>query len=120
MTPQLERAIRKFINAVRENPKFKAEALEFLTAVENEFNALEDEIDTFHKTIATLIADERLYLDILQMYGVNLNKLGTMPITKLKNEIEWAKTSGYIHIPERLIPYVNQIEPETASNYEWI
>jgi hypothetical protein len=120
MTPQLERAIRKFINTVRENPKFKADALEFLAAVENEFNGLEAEIDTFHQTISTLIADERLYLDILQMYGVNLNKLGVIPITTLKDEIEWAKTSGYIHIPERLIPYVEQIEPETVSNYQWI
>lgn len=119
---QLESAIRQFVYAIRENPKFKAEALAFIKAVEKDFNALENEINQFHKTIAGLLQDEKLYLDILQMYGVNLNKLGTTSIEKLKWETQWAKESGYIHIPERLVPYVSIKDSEMgkAEDYQWI
>jgi hypothetical protein len=101
-TPEFQRAIKRYIFALRDQPEAKATALEFVAEVEKELAVCELQINEMHETIKSLIENEKLLLDVLQMYGVSLDKLGGKPVTQLKATIEDCKELGHFVIPENL------------------
>jgi hypothetical protein len=107
-------AVRKYIHTVRDNQAMKDAAKELLTALEKEITAMEQELIDAHFEISELIRDERFLLDVLQSYGVDLNRLGNRPVELLKAQIQYAK-KGEFTVPELLAEF----KKNRTLNYKW-
>ena len=92
---------KAFINAVRQHPEVRQAAEGYINALNKHISGLEMEI--FHRDIriAELLNDISLHVDVLQSYGVDLGRIGSLPIYSLLSQVQSGETGTYT-IPEKL------------------
>lgn len=113
-------AVRKFINAVRNNPAFLKDADEFIKVIETEISWLESELNKQSQLLSQSIKDERYLLDIMQMYGIDLNVIGLAHPETIKEQIKTAKYHDHLIVPDRLKKHVKQLLIKKTDNYKWL
>jgi hypothetical protein len=117
---QLEAAIKRFVHAVRDNPQFLEAANKFIKAAEAEIMWLESELNEYAAIYSELVKDERFLLHVMQLYGIDLNNVGTINIENLKEQIKAVKQSRKVKVPERLRPILGKRYAQTHDDYEWL
>ena len=92
---------KAFINAIRKHPEIREAAEAYIQTINKHISGLEMEILHRDVRIAELLSDISLHVDVLQSYGVDLGRIGSLPIYSLLSQIQSGENGTYT-IPEKL------------------
>ena len=109
MTPdkRLDMATHRLIASIKQHPQLKKPAVDFAKEIEGILADYSMEALHLHHKIAYLIKCEKVLIDIMQGYGIDIQQALGQSDYQIYSHIELGK-KGLYKIPEKLKPYVEQ------------
>lgn len=109
MSPQSEYKIKsireQMIRAAANNNHLKADIIKFANEVNTVIKDLERETLDLELALISQIKSERVLLNLMEAYGIDLSHALRGPDSAILSRIELSKT-GTVMIPEKLIPFI--------------
>jgi len=104
---RLDLATSRLIASIKQHPQLRKPAVDFAKEIEGILaeHAMEN-LQMYHK-IAYLIKCEKLLIEIMQGYGIDIQQALGQSDYQIYSHIELGK-KGLYKIPEKLKPYVEQ------------